>query len=602
MLLKLLTLSKYIFRYKFRFIFMIVVGICYGLVNTSMAGVAGFMVKLINPNVPVDNAISLLPKPIANSEIFQSLHQAYPFIISKYALFYSCLISFFILMILLSLGVYFQNYFSQWLSLRVTMDLRKMLTRHLLNLDFSYFVKGRTGDILTRVVGDLGSVTDCLNILAVLLTRPFALLACLIYIITINWKLTLWGLIGVPVATIAMKKISRKIRFTSLKSREKNADVSDVMIRFLSGMGTIKAFNCEKFELKNFNHHNEELFKISAKQMRAKCSERPITSLTSKSGIFLVLFIGGNMVLNGELVIENIISFLAALSFMYAPGKDISQANASLQSALPGAQRIFEILETQPTIHEGNKELPEFKDKIVFNNVNFAYNENEPIIKDFSLTIHNGETVALVGSSGAGKSTIINLFLRLYDIDSGSITIDGINIKDLTFASLRDHIALVGQTPFLFNSTVAENISYGREDISIKEIENAARGANIYDEIMDLPEGFQSQVTERGDNFSGGQKQRLSIARAICKNSPILLLDEATSALDSINEKEVQDSLNNLMSGRTSLTVAHRLSTVRHADKIIMMDKGKIIGTGKHHELISTCPAYARLVELQELH
>ena len=602
MLLRVLRLWRYLYKYKFRFIAMVAIGMFYGLVNTGLAGMAGFLTKLIDPTIPTEDASVLIPNFIVNTDVFQSLKSSYPSIVSKYSLFYSSLGVFFCLVILLSVGIYFQNYYGGWISTRVTMDLRKMLSEHLLSLDFSYFVKRKSGDILTRIGGDLGSITAILNSSVILLTRPFALIICLGYVIYINWQLALWGLIGVPVAVLAMKKMSKKIRFTSKKSREKGAVVTNSMIQFLRGMSTVKAYNCEQFELDNFNRHNEELFQIAAKQMRAACSERPITSLTSKLGIFLVVLVGGNMVLNGSLPFDNVVAFIAALSFMYAPGKELSQLNAQLQANLPGAERVFEVLDAESVIKEGDKVLDRFHEKIEFKNISFSYIEGEPVIKDFSLTVNKGERVALVGASGAGKSTIINLVLRLFEVCNGSIELDGVNIKDLTFESLREQLALVDQSPFLFSCSVAGNIAYGHHDVDIEKIIASAKAANIHNEIMKLTDGYEQEVSENGSNFSGGQKQRLSIARAICKNAPILLLDEATSALDSINEKEVQESINRLMVGRTSIVIAHRLSTVKNADKIVMMDGGEIIGVGNHQDLVASCPEYAHLVELQGLH
>ena len=601
MLLRVFRLWRYLFKYKVRFFVMIAIGLGYGLVNTGLAGMAGFITKLINPEVPVDNATVLIPSIIVKSSLFQYIQSVYPQIVSKFSLFYLSLGIFFIFVVLLAVSIYFQNYFGGWISTRVTMDLRMMLSKHLLSLDFSYFIRSKSGDIISRIGGDLGSITAILNMSVVLLTRPFALFVCLGYVFYINWQLALWGLIGVPVAAVAMRKMSRRIRSTSKLSRQKGANVTDVMIQFLRGMGTVKAFNCEKFELDNFNRHNEELFDISTKQMRAACSERPITSLTSKLGIFLVVYIGGNMVLSGELQFNDIVAFIAALSFMYAPGKELSQLNAQLQAHLPGAERVFEVLDAESEIKEGDKVLDGFYHKLEFKNVCFSYVEDKPVIQDFSLTVNKGETVALVGASGAGKSTMVNLILRLFDISSGAIEIDGINIKDLTFESLREQLALVGQSPFLFSCSIADNIAYGHHEIGREQIIQAGKAANIHNEIMALPDGYDEQVSENGGNFSGGQKQRLSIARAICKNAPILLLDEATSALDSVNERKVQDSIDVLMQGRTSVVVAHRLSTVKNADKIVMMDGGRIIGVGRHNELIKNCPEYATLVELQGL-
>ncbi len=601
MLLRVLRLWRYLYKYKFRFIAMVFIGTFYGLVNTALAGMAGFLTKLIDPTVPTEDATVLIPNFIVRTEIFQSLKASYPSIVSKYSLFYSSLGAFFCLVVLLSVGIYFQNYYGGWISARITMDLRKMLSEHLLSLDFSYFIKSKSGDIFTRISSDLGSITMILNSSVILLTRPFALLICLGYVIYINWQLALWGLIGVPVAVLAMKKMSKKIRVTSKKSREKGAVVTNTMIQFLRGMSTVKAYNCEQFELDNFNSHNEALFQITTKQMRAACSERPITSLTSKLGIFLVVLVGGNMVLNGSLPFDDVVAFIAALSFMYAPGKELSQINARLQANIPGAERVFEVLDAESSIKEGDKVLGSFNDKIEFKNVSFSYIEGAPVIKDFSLTVNKGERVALVGESGAGKTTMINLMLRLFEVGDGSIELDGVNIKDLTFESLREQLALVDQSPFLFSCSVAGNIAYGHHDMDMGKITAAAKIANIHNDIVKLPDGYEQEVSESGSNFSGGQKQRLSIARAICKDAPILLLDEATSALDSINEKEVQESVDKLMVGRTSIVIAHRLATVKNADKIVMMDNGRIIGVDNHQDLVANCPEYAHLVELQGL-
>ena len=601
MFFKVLKFTKFLLKYKVRFIFMMIVGLGYGFVNTSLAGTAGFLMKLINPEIPADNATSLIPKSIVHNDVFQWFMQIYPEIVTKQSLFYISLIMFLILVVALSIAIFFQNYLGQWLSAKVTVDLREELAEHLLELDLSYYVQSEKGYLIFMMSNNIGAISAILNMLAILLTRPIALLVSLFYVFYINWQLAICGLIGVPIASIVLRRLSKKIRWTTINSLIKGGDVTTSVLRFMNGIATVKSFNCEKFELDNLRKHNRELFYYQAKQLRAKCGERPVSSLTSKLGIFLVLYLGGNMVLDGELAFDSVVAFIAALSLMYAPAKELSKLNAEMQANLPGAEAVINLLQQESNIKEGDKVLDEFKDKIEFKNVNFRYQENEPVIKDFSLNIHKGETVALVGASGSGKTTIVNLILRLFDIVDGSVEIDGINIKDLTFRSLREKISIVGQTPYLFSCTIAENISYGRDDVVREDVINAAKAANIHNEIMSLPNGYDTVVMEGGDNFSGGQKQRISIARALFKNSPILLLDEATSALDSVNEKQVQGSIDVLMKGRTSVVVAHRLSTIKNADKIVMMSEGRIIGIGKHKELIVSCPEYANLVQLQGL-
>lgn len=601
MLLRILRMTKFILPYRWQFIFLLFDGFFSGLVNGGVAAMTGFFVKLFSDNIPNERALTALLGKYAELPYLQPFLNTYGDAFSKMNLFYGGVVIFVVLVILMAVSLYYQSYISEWLAARVGTDTRMFMTEKLLQLDFSFFKKMRMGDILMRINGDLHLLGQALFLLTIILTRPMNILVCFVYIFIINWQLALWAMIGMPIAIVILNKLSKKMRSTAMLTQKWSVNVSDSMVQFIGGISTVKSFACEDFELKNFREHNEKVFLASAKRSRAVSAERPITSLCSKVGVLVVFIISGQMIIANELSPGDLMTFLVALSFMYAPGKELSKANASLQTCLPGAERVFEILDTPIMVVDGKNTLNGFNRDLTFKHINFAYEPNKPVIKDFSLTIKKGKSLALVGVSGSGKTTLFNLLLRLYDVDNGEICLDGGNIRDFTFKSLRAQMALVSQHPFLFNCSVRENISYGRTDVTQAEIEQAARAANLHHEIMQMPQGYATPVGDRGEGLSGGQRQRLSIARAICKNAPILLLDEATSALDSENEQEVQIAINNLRQNRTTITIAHRLSTVKHCDEIVMLKDGQIIGQAPHTELIKTCPDYARLVELQNL-
>ncbi len=503
--------------------------------------------------------------------------------------------------------MYVRRYLQSWLSQRIVVDVQNDLARHLLKQDLSFFHQERSGELLSRMTNDLTLLGASIKLLCISLTRPITLLFFLGALFYMNWKLALIGIITAPIAGGAITVLSSKMRRAAKRAQEKRADITSAMVQFLGGIRTVKAFACESFENEQFQQENKTYFEVCMKRERARSRTRPVVEFTSALSALLVLLVAGEIFFHGscwpmgkmELTIGDLIGFLAALGMMYQPGKELSESNNDLQEALPGAERVFQLFDMQPQIIEGDQTVTSFDKELSIENLSFSYKPDAPVLKDVNLKIRKGECVALVGPSGGGKSTLADLILRFYDPQEGRILFDGTNLKEITYESLRQQIAMVNQSPFLFNCSVRDNISYGRNDISQEKIERAARAACIHDEIIELPEGYDTVVGERGDNLSGGQRQRVAIARAILKDAPILILDEATSALDSRNEQMVQEALTHLMEDRTSLVIAHRLSTIRHADRIAVVEDGTFTAVGTHAELLQSSPTYANLVQLQ---
>jgi len=497
---------------------------------------------------------------------------------------------------------YAQRYLRAWLTQSVVRNTQRHLADHLLSLDLEFFRQERAGDLLSRLTNDLNLLRNSVKLACVLLMQPLLLAALLIWTFVLDWRLALLGLIGAPIGGLVIHTLSRKMRRTAKVVQEKRADLTSVMVQFLMGIRVVKAFCCEDFEREQFGRENRRLFSVNMKMERARSLSRPVVEFVSSLGAVVALVVGGEWVMSGKIQLGDLMGFVAALIMMYQPAKDLSEANNDLQESLPGAERVFHILDMQAEVREGAQTLPAFQDAIRIEDLRFAYVEGTPVLQAVDLEIRKGECVALVGPSGAGKSTLADLLLRFYDPQGGRITIDGVDLRDLTFPSLRQQMAFVSQDPFLFNCSLRENIAYGRQDIGPDLIERAARAANIHEEILALPEKYETVAGERGDNLSGGQRQRVAIARALCKNAPILILDEATSSLDSESERKVQEALDHLMAGRTSLVIAHRLSTVRHADRIVVLEEGRITAVGTHAELLETSPTYAHFVKLQGTH
>ncbi len=454
---------------------------------------------------------------------------------------------------------------------------------------------------MSRILNDVnlvqGAVTDSVT---GLLKDIFTIIGLLFVVFYRDWQLALIALVVFPMAVYPIVKFGRKLRSYSTRTQMTMADLSTLLLETISGTRIVKAFNMEDYERKRFSKMNEKLFQIMRKSFRVRAVSHPLMETLGGLGIAAIVFYGGYNVIQGAATPGTFFSFLAALLMLYEPVKRLSNVNNSIQQGLAGASRIFEILDTVPEIRSkpGARDLGPIREGIEFQNVSFKY-EEDWVLKKIDLKIRAGEVVAFVGSSGGGKTTLVNLVPRFYDVNSGRIIIDGVDIREVTVESLRGKIAIVTQQTILFNETVEQNIAYGNIGQPHEKIVEAAEAAFAHNFIRNLPEGYRTLIGEQGVKLSGGERQRISIARALLKNAPILILDEATSSLDSESEVEVQKALEHLMRGRTTLVIAHRLSTIRKADRIVVISNGEIVEEGTHEELLEKDGEYRKLFLLQ---
>ena len=415
------------------------------------------------------------------------------------------------------------------------------------------------------------------------------------------WKLTLLTLVIVPLVVFTIRFFGSRLRGAGHRVQGKMADITALLEESVSGIRIIRSFNREEFEIERFMEQNDSNFWALMSTVRLTALLTPFIQFFAAIAVTAIIWYGGMSVIDGEMTAGSLIAFLIYAINLANPVRRISEIYGDIQKSLAAADRVFETLDTEPDVKEKPDaiELPKVQGEICFNHVNFSYDEDHPALIDFNLDVKPGEVVALVGPSGAGKSTVTNLLPRFYDVTDGSITIDGTDIRDVTFSSLRQQIGLVPQETMLFNASIRENILYGRLDATDEEIELAAKAANAEEFILQLPQGYDTLVGDRGNSLSGGQRQRIAIARAILKDPRILILDEATSALDTESEKIVQVALERLMEGRTSIVIAHRLSTIRDADKIVVIDHGRIVEEGTHTGLLNKGGLYAHLHAVQ---
>lgn len=510
-----------------------------------------------------------------------------------------------LILVFLAKGIFYYSYsyLIERTGHRIIMDLRTRIYTHIHSLPLSFFSRTPTGELISRIFGDVGIMQAAVSsVLVGILKDLFTVFGLLGVIFYQDWKLALISLIFLPLASIPIYKFGKRFRTISTTSQEIGAQAINILHETFTGARIVKAFCMEKYETTRFSAMVKRLYDAWIRDAQMKSLSHPIMELLGGIGIGLVLWYGGKQVLNGNSTPGTFFSFLTAMIMIYEPIKGLSKVNNSIQHGLAAAVRVFTLLDTKSDITDksGAIMLPPFKGQIEFRNVHFGYNPKEKeILKGINLTIKSGELVALVGTSGGGKTTIANLLPRFFDVTNGSITIDGTDIRDVTMNSLRHQIAIVTQQTILFNDTIKNNIAYGDLKISEDEIRAAAKAAYALDFIELLPEKFDTVIGESGSRLSGGQGQRVSIARAILKNAPILILDEATSALDTESEREVQKALENLMQGRTTLVIAHRLSTIRNADRIVVIQDGMIVEQGTHDELLSKKGAYNALHLMQ---
>jgi subfamily B ATP-binding cassette protein MsbA len=505
------------------------------------------------------------------------------------------------LFILKGLFDYGQGYLMSFVGQRIITDLREKIYHHLHSLSLSFYTKNPTGVLMSRILNDVslvqGAVSDSVT---GLLKDIFTILGLVFVVFYRDWKLALIALVVFPIAVYPIVRFGRKLRSYSTRSQMTLADLSTLLLETISGTRIVKAFNMEDYERKRFSKVNEKLFQLMRKSFRVRAVSHPLMETLGGLGIAAIVFYGGYNVIQGTATAGTFFSFLAALLMLYEPVKRLSNVNNSIQQGLAGASRIFEILDTVPEIRNkpGARDLGEIREGIEFQDVWFKY-EEDWVLKNINLKIRAGEVVAFVGASGGGKTTLVNLVPRFYEVNSGRILIDGADIRELTVESLRERIAMVTQQTILFNDTVEQNIAYGNIGQPREKIVEAAEAAFAHNFIRNLPEGYQTRIGEQGVKLSGGERQRVSIARALLKNAPILILDEATSSLDSESEGEVQKAIEFLMQGRTTLVIAHRLSTIRKADRIVVIAGGEIVEEGTHEALLEKDGEYRKLYLLQ---
>lgn len=504
---------------------------------------------------------------------------------------------------IISISCYFQQYLRNLVMCAVVVDIRNKICDHLLPQSLSFFENRKSGDLLSRLTNDIAVTQSGLAILFdEILLQPLQLICGLSLAFYFSWKLSLLTLIAFPVIFIPVLVMGKKIKKHGKGSLRRLSDLTDALREMFAGIRIVKAFKMEAEESREIHDISERFFRKRLKMVKAKAVNTSTSEFVYSLGLAALIILGGYVVMSGKITPGELAGFITAIGFMViSVVKKLAKSYASLQEAMAGINRVFELFTIESSIkdHPEAVTLASIQEGISFKDVSFSYDNSEQcIVKDINLTIHKGEVVALVGKSGVGKSTLVNLIPRFYDPVKGSIEIDGIDIRKIKHASLLEHIAIVSQQTFLFNRSIRENILYGRKDASVEQIYSAAKSANIHDFIMDLPYGYDTVVGELGVKLSGGQRQRIAIARAILKNAPILLLDEATSSLDYESEKLVQDALNNLIAGKTTIIVAHRLSTIQHCDRIIVMKNGHIVETGSHESLMSEEGEYKRVYQL----
>ncbi len=482
--------------------------------------------------------------------------------------------------------------------------MRTKMYKKILALPIGYFSEQKKGDIMSRLTNDLAEVEgSTISVLETIFKEPITLLLFLIYLVVLSPQLTLFLLILLPVSGLIIGRIGRSLKKQSTRMQEKLGAILSTIEETLSGIRIIKAFNAEQTQLSKFSTQNEELFKLKNRANRRRDMASPVSEVLGICAVVAVLWYGGRLVLrNSFLDPGDFLAYIAIFSQLIQPLKSLSTASYNMKRGAASIERIENLINVDEAIKEVENplKLGSFTDSIQFKNVSFAY-EDKIVLNDLNFTIKKGKMVALVGSSGAGKSTLADLVPRFHDVTSGEVLIDGVNIKQYSLKSIRSQMGIVTQEPILFNDTIANNIALGMNNTSSDQIVHAAKIANAHDYILAKENAYQANIGDRGSKLSGGEKQRLTIARAVLKNPPILILDEATSSLDTESERLVQDAINRLMEHRTSLVIAHRLSTVRHADEIIVLQFGKIVERGNHDQLMRKGGFYKRLIEMQEV-
>ena len=504
--------------------------------------------------------------------------------------------------LLKNIFLYMAIYFLTPVRNSVVNDMRTNMYRKILQLPIGYFNEQKKGDIMSRLTNDLSDVeSSVINLLETLFREPVTILLFFAYLVVLSPQLTFFLILFLPLSGLIIGRIGRTLKKKSTRAQEKLGAILSTIEETLGGIRVIKAFNAEKKQLQKFDTQNEEYLNLKNRVIRKRDLASPVSEVLGIVAIICVLWYGGRLVLrNSFLDPGDFLAYILIFSQVIQPLKSLSAASYNIRKGAASIERIEHLIAEDVSIKEMPNPviLKDFEESLEFKNVSFSYGD-KVILQDINLKIDKGKTIALVGSSGAGKSTLADLIPRFHDTVDGEILIDGTDIKKYSLKSLRNQMGIVTQEPILFNDTIANNIALGMDHVSEEQIINAAKIANAHNFIVTKENGYNTSVGERGNKLSGGEKQRLTIARAVLKNPPILILDEATSSLDTESEKLVQDAINNLMNNRTSVVIAHRLSTIRHADEIIVLQKGKIVERGTHETLIALEGFYKRLVSMQ---
>lgn len=511
-------------------------------------------------------------------------------------------LSIIVVFVIRGIAYYGQSYLMNYVGQRVIIDIRKAVFEKLQRLSMSFYDKHKTGTIMSYVTNDVSALQSAMvdNVVE-MITETVILVASIVMMIYLDWKLFLVTFATFPVVLFFIDSFGKRIRKSGSRIQEAAADITSVLQEVASSPRVIKSFVREGYEVERFDKENMNNFRANMKYAQLSSTLTPTIEFVAAVGVSIILWYGGNSVINGSITAGSLVAFLTYAVNISNPIKRLSRVIGNIQKALAAAQRVFDVLDLPEVIKNAPdaKALPPVKGDVRFKDVCFAYNESEEVLSHVSFEVKPGEMIAFVGPSGAGKSTVASLLPRFYDATNGSITIDGQDIRKVTLDSLREQVGIVPQETVLFNGSVYDNILYGRLDATREEVEAAAKAANAHDFIMQLPNGYETMLGDRGMNISGGQRQRISIARAILKNPQILILDEATSALDTESERVVQEALDRLMVGRTSFVIAHRLSTIKNADKIMVLEKGQLIEQGNHDELMAMDGLYAHLYKIQ---
>lgn len=579
-------LTPFISPYRLRLTMGILFGILYGVTSFGLPLIVGWAFGFISGDQLSEPSTAILALPQADDGGMMTLTQLIR-VLSIVPIF------------AISQGIIFfaGKYYIEWVGNRVVADIRQKMFSHIHSLPMQFFSQSRSGELISRLTNDTTNLTRLVaNVIADAVRSPFTLIGSIAVLFWSNWQLSIVALVIFPICIAPIAMISRRIRKAAKRGQEGLGDMLSVSQESINGAIVVKAFQMEQQEEKRFNLHNNTVFKMLMRQTRGLALSEPLMTGVSAIGIAAVII----YIYITKLPLAVIVTFAVAMVNMYKPAKKLSQLHMQVSKTMPSVERIFEIMDIEQTISDAPdaSAFNEAVKSIEFRDVSFAY-DNKEVLNHVDLKVQSGKTFAFVGSSGAGKTTLVNLIPRFFDVSSGSITLNGQDIRKYTVNSLRKQIGIVTQKTILFNLTVAENISYGSPDATKEKIETAAKRANAHEFIMEMEHGYDTEIGEHGSLLSGGMAQRIAIARALLRNPPILILDEATSALDNESERLVQGALNELMKDRTVFVIAHRLSTIIHADTIVVMDKGTIVEQGTHDELLKNSGQYKYFYDMQ---